>query len=204
MSAHMDMNQFSHVARNKRSRYSKHEQATILYCLVLLCMLIIAPLIKITQLSASGSETYRLYNSFMSQSAILITIAVWFLIARNSSFRWKQTIYKAFGVAMSQTITTAVVLFMILMQLFAISDTVTLLKQSVSSRFGTTSWFLVLGIYLIAGIIWQLVAARLQRKESQPHQEVQLRSEIDESRKERGFEQMEKEFQGLFDEGKSV
>jgi hypothetical protein len=89
---------------------------------------------------------------------------------------------------------------MILMQIFAIGDTVNLLKENISSTFSVTPWFLIIGVYLILGIVRQLVTARLQRKEEQPLQELHLNNEIDESRKERGFEQMEKEFQGLFEE----
>lgn len=199
----MDLNRFSHTARNKRTRYSTHEQATIVYCLVLLCILIIAPLIKISQIDTAWSDTFGLYNSLMAKSAFVITIAVLFLISRNSSFRRKQMLYKAFGLATSQTITTSIILFMILMQIFAIGDTVNLLKENISSRFSATSWFLIIGLYLIWWIVRQLITARLQWKQEQPLQELHLSSEIDESRKERGFEQMEKEFQGLFEEEKA-
>jgi hypothetical protein len=198
----MDLNRFSHTARNKWTRYSTHEQSTIVYCLVLLCILIVAPLIKISQIATTWSDTFGLYNGLMSKSAIVITIAVAFLITRNSSFRRKQMLYKAFGLATSQTITTSIILFMILMQIFAIGDTVNLLKENISSRFSVTSWFLIIGLYLIGWIIRQLITARLQWKQEQPLQELHLSSEIDESRKERGFEQMEKEFQGLFEEEK--
>lgn len=199
----MDLNRFSHTARSKWTRYSMHEQATIVYCLVLLCLLIIAPLIKISQIATTWTESFGIYNGLMSKSALVITIAVLFLISRNSSFRRKQMLYKAFGLATSQTITTSIILFMILMQIFAIGDTVNLLKENISSRFSVTWWFLVIGLYLIWGIIRQLITARLQWKQEQPLQELHLSNEVDDSRKERGFEQMEKEFQGLFEEEKN-
>lgn len=196
----MDFNRFTHTARNKRTRYSTHEQATIVYCLVLLCILIVAPLIEVSQITSASSETFGLYNGLMTKSALVITLAIIFLISRNSSFRRKQILYKTFGLATSQTITTSIILFMILMQIFAIGDTVNLLKENISSRFSVTSWFLIIWIYLIAGIVRQLVTARLQWKQEQPLQELHLSNELDESWKERGFEQMEKEFQGLFEE----
>lgn len=198
----MDFNRFTHTARSKRTRYTTHEQATIVYCLVLLCVLIVAPLIKITQITGAANESFGIYNWLMTKSALVMTLALVFLISRNSSFRRKQILYKTFGLATSQTITTSIILFMILMQIFAIGDTVNLLKENISSRFSVTWWFLVIGIYIIAGIVWQLVTARLQRKQEQPLQELHLSNELDESGKERGFEQMEKEFQGLFEEEK--
>jgi len=194
---------FTDTALTKWQRYSGHEKASIVYMLWLLILLLIVPLIKIDQINTTTSETFTIFNAIMAKTSALVLLCIAFLVAWNSSYRWKQALHKSFGFSGSHTITNAFVLFVILCMIFVIGDTVTLLNENFSYRIGTTGWYLIIGIFLIAGIVWQLVVTRLQWKKQMKSDSITVKSHTDDTKKERDFHQMEKEFQGLFEEESS-
>lgn len=191
---------FTDTALHKRQRYSGHEKASIVYMLILFVMLLILPLIKIDQINTTVSESFTIFNAAMIKSSVLILICIGFLIAWNSSFRWKQMLHRSLWFSWSHTITNAIVLFIILCMVFVIWDTVTLLNENFSYRIGMTGWYLSVWIFLIAWILWQLAVTRIQRKKQMKSDSITVKSHTDDSKKERDFQQMEKEFQWLFED----
>lgn len=191
---------FTDTAITKWQRYTGHEKASIVYMLILFVLLLILPLIKIDQLNSTVTETFTIFNMFMAKTAVLVICCILFLLARNSSYRWKQTLHKTFGFSWSQTMTNAFVLFVMLSVIYVIGDTTTLLNENFSYRIGTTSRYLLIGGYLIIGILRQLAVTRIHWKKQIKSDSITVKSQIDDSKKERDFQQMEKEFQWLFEE----
>lgn len=190
---------FANTAINKRQRYSWHEKASIVYVLGMFIMFLLAPLVKIDQINSTSSEMFGLLNQAMTKTSVIILLCGLFLIWWNSSYRWKQRLHRTFWYNGTTSLTNAVVLFIILLMLFTMGDTVGLIRDNFSPRIWATNRFLIVWIYLIAGIAWQLAVTRINWKKQLKSDTVTIKQEIDESKKERDFQQMEKEFQGLFE-----
>jgi len=192
---------FADTAINKWQRYSWNEKASIIYVLWILLLFLLAPLVKIEQLNSTTTDFFKIFNASMVKTYMLILVCCGFLIGWNISYRWKQRLHRTFGYNSSQTITNAVVLFIILSVLFVMGDTISLLNDNFSFRIWATGWFLFIGIYLILWIARQLAVARINWKKQITSDSITIKQEVDDSKKERDFKQMEKEFQGLFEEG---
>lgn len=191
---------FADTAITKWQRYSWQEKATIIYVLWILMLFLLTPLVKIDQINTTQSEFFTLFDGAMVKTYVIMLISVLFLIVQNSSYSWKKRLHKTFGYSESPWITNAVVFFLILVILFTMGDTVWLLNENFSTRIGTTSWFLIIGIYLIAWIAWQLAFTRIRRKQQIKSDGITIKESKDDTKKKRDFQQMEKEFQWLFDE----
>ena len=187
------------TAINKWQRYSGHEKASIVYVLWILLLFLLAPLVQIDQLNSTDVELFKIFNASMIKTYVLVLLCCGFLIGRNVSYRWKQWLHRTFGYNSSQTITNAVVLFIILTVLFVMWDTIGLLNDNFSFRIWATWWFLLIWIYLIWWIARQLAVARIKWKKQIQSDPITIKQEVDDSKKERDFKQMEKEFQGLFE-----
>ncbi len=193
---------FATTALNKWQRYTWHEKASIVYVLLLFVFLIFAPLIRIDQINSTTSQVFTLVNTSMIKTFFIIFCAWVFLIAWNSSYTWKQWLHRTFGYSSNAGITNALVLFLILLMLFTLWDTITLISENFSPRIAATRRFLFLGIYLIAWIARQLAITRIAWKKQTKASDVSIKKEVDVTKKEREFEKIEKEFQGLFENDK--
>ena len=183
----------------KRKRYSVNEKLSIVYIIALIVLLMIVPVISIDTLWDEDTKRFALFNSAMGKSYLLLFISVAFMLARNSSFRFKNRLYTTFGLTGSAKLINCWILFLLLCILFVMGDTIALLTENFSSSVGVTSGYLVLGVFLVAWIARQLLAARIQRKEHRSSQVVDVEHTTDSSRKDESFKQLEKEFQGLFE-----
>lgn len=193
--------QISVYAKQKRERYAWHEKIMIIYCFVLIFLFLVTPLIKISNInSALWSESFILFNSVMTKTTILTLILIWLLVLWNGSYTFKNRFHRAFGYSGNDTMTNVFVLLWLLLMLYSIGETTALIKDQFSSLIGTTRWFLFLWLYIIGWIVWQLVVTRLRWKKQRIAHGVNIKHEVDESKKERSFQRVEKEFQWLFED----
>ena len=183
----------------KRKRYTMSEKFSLLYVIALVVLLLIIPVIKIDSLGEDGKQTFSLFNSEMTKSYILLLLSVLFLLAWNSSFRFKDWLYKTFWLTGSAKLINCGILFLLLCILFVMGDTIALLTENFSSSVWVTSWYLLLWVFLVLWIARQLLAARVQWKAHRSNQVVDVEHTTDDSWKEEQFKQLEKEFQGLFE-----
>ena len=138
----------AHVGQ-KWQRYNVREKAFIIYLLGLLIILLLFPVLSINQLTTSDVDTYTVFNSYMFKSSLLLLLTIGSMIAWNTSFKFKKMAHQVFGFTANDMLVNTFLLFVVLVSLFGIGDTVTLLKQNFSVRIATTPGFLIIGIYVI-------------------------------------------------------
>lgn len=182
----------------KWQRYTVREKAFIIYLLALLILLMILPVISIKQLNTTSPDTYTVFNSNMTKTRILLLLTIGAMIARNMSFKFKKMIHRLFGFTANDMLVNTFLLFVVLISIFSIGDTAALIRQNFSVSISTTSGFLIIGVFIVLGIAWTIISARVQRKKESKSQSVTVKQESDHTHHERGFDQAKKEFEGLF------
>ncbi len=192
------MNKVTAQVGQKWQRYTVREKAFIIYLLALLILLLLFPVISIDQLNATTSETFTVFNTYMAKTAFLLLVTIGSMIAWNTSFKFKKFIHKLFGFTANDMLVNTFLLFVVLMSIFSIGDTATLLKQNFSVRISTTTGFLIIGVYVVLWIARTVVSARVQWKKQSKSQAVTVKQESDHTHHERGFDQAKKEYEGLF------
>lgn len=120
-----------------------------------------------------------------------------FLLAWNASPRWRQKINQLVGFKDNEGLVNAGALLGILLALLAVGDTLTLLQQTFSFRIQSTRGLSVLQLYVLAGLIWNLLLARYEHNQKRSSHEVTIAHEHDERTKD-AFKHVEKEFGALF------
>ena len=89
---------------------------------------------------------------------------------------------------------------MIVAILFGIWDTVSIIKQNFSYRVATTLRYLVMGLYLVGGIIWNLMIARLTHKKQSNLHDVTYTQQVHTQKEQAAFHHVKQEFGRLFSE----
>ena len=181
-----------------RGKFNAYQKMFLIYFVILLLLLIFVPLIELSYLGSTQVDTFGIFNTYMSKSAVLISLIILFLIVYNSSPQRRYKLHQIFGFTHNSHLTNIVGLLMILISLFSIGDAVTLIKQNMSPRVSTTSGFLVIGIYIIIGLAISIMIARIEHKRSTKTTEVNVKTETDTTHLEPRFEQAKKEVDGLF------
>lgn len=188
------------VVSNLRSSFSSYQKLFFVYFVVLLLLFLFLPLVKINAIGSTKIETFGLFSQYMTKSAIIISLIILFLLAYNSSKKRRYKFHTIFGFAHNSYLSNIWWLLIILVALFSIGDTITLLKQNMTPGIATSSGFLIIGIYVIIGLILSIMIARIEHKRSTKSTEVNVKSETDDSKLEPRFEQAHKEVEGLFGE----
>jgi hypothetical protein len=170
------------------------------YFIILILALVFLPVIKINYLNSTQVDTFGLFHAYMWKTWSIIGLTLLFLFGYNFSSKMRHWLNKILWVTSNINLTNIWWLLIILVSLFSVWDTITLLKQSFSSRVWTTSWFLTLWILVIVWIVWNLMAARIEHKKVHTTKEVTIKQETDTSWFEPWFEKAKKEVEGLFGE----
>ena len=150
-------------------------------------------------LSEELIQKFSLFNAAMTKSYFLLLVSLLFLLAWNASYRFKNRLYETFGVTGSAKLINCGVLFLLLCILFVMGDTIALLTENFSASVWVTSGYLLLWVFLVWWIARQLVSARIQWKSHRSTNAIDVEHTTDSSWKEDQFQQLEKEFQGLFE-----
>lgn len=185
---------------NMRNRFNAYQKLFLVYFIILLLLFIVFPLVKIEYLGSTQVDTFGIFNTYMSKSAALITLIILFLILYNSNIKRRYKLHKIFWFTHNSYLTNIGGLFMIFIALLSAGDTVTLIKQNMSPRVSTTSGFLIIGIYIVIGLMISIMIARIEHKRSTKTTEVNVKTAIDDTHLEPRFEQAKKEVDGLFGE----
>ena len=183
---------------NMRQKFDAYQKMFLIYFVILLLLFVTVPLIHISYLWSTQVDTFGLLNAYMSKSAILILLIILFLIAYNSSVQRRYTLHKTFWFTHNSYLTNVVGLLIIFASLLSIGDTITLIKQNMSTRVSTGSGFLIIWIYVVLWLMISIMIARIEHKRSTKTTEVKVKTEIDDTHLEPRFEQAKKEVDGLF------
>ncbi len=143
------MNKVTAQVGQKWQRYTVREKAFIIYLLGLLILLLIFPVISIEQLQSTKADTYTIFNKYMAKTWFLLLLTIGSMIAWNTSFKFKKMAHHLFGFTANDMIVNTFLLFIVLISIFSIGDTATLLRQNFSVSISTTTGFLVIGVYVV-------------------------------------------------------
>lgn len=141
---------------HKWGRYSTGEKIAIVYCVILGLLLIISPIVHIAPLDDTNTKAYRLLNSHLFKSAILIFGSWIALIAWSVSFRFKAFIYKTIGFKDNESLFSLFLLLVLLTTYVGMWDMVTLLKNNITYTISLSNWYFITSLVLVAGIIYTL------------------------------------------------
>jgi hypothetical protein len=185
--------------QQQRDKLTAHQKSFSVYVVILFVCFLLLPLVKINYLDSTQVDTFKLFNAYMTKTTVIVVIVLAYLIAYNLSTRRRHGLQKIFGISTSTYLTNVGGLLIILLSLFSIGDTVTLFKQTFSSRVGTTNGFMIIGVLIIIGIVRNIMLARIEHKKASFGKEVTVKKETDTSGHEPGFEQAQKDVEGLFE-----
>ena len=180
--------------------YSNKEKIFLLYTFLLVILLVALPLFQTWSLSSSESITYGFFNLGMIKTNILALLVVGTLIWWNLSASIRQSLSKFVGFRSSDAFVNFLCLFMLILLIFGIGDTVGMIESNFSQRVSTTSSYYILLIYLI---LWLWFAWYLAyTSSSKPlHQEEKIEvPHEDDIRQTEAFKKVEEEFSWLFND----
>ena len=180
--------------------YTKTEQMHLAYLIILLLAIIFLPLLRLDYLNSNQVDTFTLLSGSMYKSGGIMILSTLFLILWTGSMRFKKRIHELFGFTWNDTLVSCAVLFMIVAILFGIWDTVSIIKQNFSYRVATTLRYLIMGLYLVGGIIWNLMLARLSHKKQSNLHDVTYTSQVHTQKEQAAFHHVKQDFGRLFSE----
>lgn len=185
-------------------QYLKHfsnlEKAFLLYTFLLIILMVALPLFKTWSLSSSETISYGFFNLGMIKTNLLALAVLWTMLWRNLSAKFRQSLYSFFWFRSSDAFVNVLGLFMLILLIFGVGDTVGVIESNFSQRVSTTSSYYVLLIYLI---LWLLLAGyNAYTSSSQPlaQQEQVNVPHAEDIRQAAVFKKVEEEFGGLFND----
>jgi len=184
--------------KQARQQFSWHQQSFAVYFVILVVCLLMFPVIEINYLDSTQVDRFNLFHGYMWKTASIISLTLVFLAAYNFSTQARHLLNKILGMKSSTYLINVWGLLILLVSLFSVGDTITLLKQTFSSRVWTAPGFLILWVIIILGIVWNLMLARIAHKKTNASKEVTIHKQSDSSWIEPGFEKAQKEMEWLF------
>lgn len=137
-------------------RYSTGEKIAIVYCVILGFLLLIAPIVHIVPLDDSAEKSYRLLNSHLLKSAILILGSRIALLARSISFRFKAFVYKSIWFKDNESLFSLFLLLILLTTFVGMGDMVNLLRNNITYTISLSNWYFITSLILVGGIVYTL------------------------------------------------
>lgn len=120
------------------NHFTAYQKSFLVYFSILFVLLLTIPFIKISYLNSTQVDTFGLLNTYFSKTAIIMLLTTVFMIIYIISPKFKHWLHKIFGFTGNEHLTIPVGLLVMLVALFSMGDTVTLIKQHMSPRISTT------------------------------------------------------------------
>lgn len=180
--------------------FSNSEKIFLVYTFLLIILLVTLPLFKTWSLSSSETISYGFFNLWMIKTDILALIVIVVLLWWNLSANIRKHLSDFFSFRASDAFVNFLCLFMLILLMFGIWDTVWVIESNFSQRVSTTSsyyitllyliWWLLISWYLAYNDWWKML--RQEEKIDVPHEE--------DIRNTDAFKKVEEEFSWLFDD----
>lgn len=77
---------------------SGHQRHFVIYFLILALLFVFLPLIKITSLGTTQVDTFTLFNTYMTKTAVFIMVTILYMALYALSTRRQIFVHKVFGV----------------------------------------------------------------------------------------------------------
>lgn len=193
----MNFNQTKTWVLNSRKDFSLREKINIIYLIVFAICLVSLPVIYVWSLNSTDVSKYRLFSSQMTRTIALMLVSLLMLLSRNMSKTIKRKVSEMFWFTCNGLFINAILLLLVLVWLFAIWDTVTMLQTQFSKIQGTI-YLSALQIATVAWIILNLIWSFVKEKSRPPRSSNTDIDTIQHKAEEEAFRKIEKEFWWLF------
>jgi len=180
--------------------YSMVEKGFLIYSFLLIILLIALPLFQTWSLSSTDSTNYWFFSMGMIKTNILALIVLITMLSWNLSASVRTALGKFAWFRSSDAFVNFFCLFSLILLVFGIWDTVSLIESNFSQRVSTTSSYYIILIYLI---IWLIIAGYLAYTASGDIRKQEEKIEVpheEDDRQNDAFKKVEEEFSGLFNE----
>lgn len=195
----------SHILANCIRRWmhrSIAQKQFLSYITALALALISLPLLSIQELDETTHRAIWLLGSGMRWIIAIILIIIVKLFALNASTKYKKQLYNVIGRNNNEYMDNSILLSFLLIILLSISETISFFSINISTVITPSIFFLVIELLVLWWLIRQILLSRLQRKKTSKnkHQSsaVSIAHDIDTTRKEREFKQVDKAIEWLF------
>lgn len=142
------------VFLQKFMRFTKDQKTFVLYLFGLAFLLLFFPIISITPV-ADESYGVWLLNWHFFTTMVIVFLSVFFLIARNMSFSFKNIVINYFGFKENDDLINFAFLWVIITAFFAIGNTINL-SGSITSTITLTNSYYFTWMYLLGGLVFCL------------------------------------------------
>ena len=142
------------VFLQKFMRFTKDQKTFVLYLFGLAFLLLFFPLISITPVAGESYGVWLLNGHFFT-TMVIVFLSVFFLIARNMSFSFKNIVINYFGFKENDDLINFAFLWIIITAFFAIGNTINL-SGSITSTITLTNSYYFTWMYLLGGLVFCL------------------------------------------------
>lgn len=139
---------------------------TVCYVLVLLALFLLLPVVQIKSLAGVDIMYYKLFTVSSSASLIFMVVLLVLLFGWNSTQSFRNTCYRLFGFQSPTAFISFLFLSFLLFALLMFGEGINVSREFISNNIRLSSGYLVLVMYLVMGMLWQLALTRLHRKQS--------------------------------------
>gem|GEM_PF-2697055 len=119
-------------------------------------MLIFMPLVHITPIDDTASQSYMLLNPYLIKSAILIFGSWIALFCWSLSYRFKAFIHQSIGFKENESLFSLFLLLILTTAYIAIGDMTLLLKNTITYTITLSNGYFITSLLLLVGIVYTL------------------------------------------------
>lgn len=194
----MDFSSHKKSALQTLNQYSLYEKIFLVYTIILIILFVALPIVEKGSLQTTEIETYTIFNSNMVPFALLTSILLWSMLARNMSSKFKKAVYRTVGFRSTDSFIMFLGLLTITISLFGIHGITSLINNTFSQKIALASGAYIIVFYALFGMIMALVVSYKNATSwVQMEKEIPVTHEQDVSQTE-AFKKVEQEFEGLF------
>mgnify|MGYP000075876840 CR=1 FL=1 len=185
---------------------SKEQQIFLWYMCILIVLMFVFPFLRLQELDAVDAKSIWFLGTGMLWLQIVVIWAIIKLIALNTSTKRKKTAYRLIWWNNNEHMDNVMILIFILLIMLTMSETIWFYSQQISTVVTPTRTVLAVELFLLAGIVWQLMLTRLQWKKTNTKHTgssaTKVPYDVDVSKKEHIFSStshhQDKSLEGLF------
>jgi len=185
---------------------SKEQQIFLWYTCVVALLIFLFPILRIQELDAVDAKGIRFIWSGMIRLQVVVIGALIKLVWLNASTKRKKTAYRLIWRNNNEHMDNVMILWFLLIIMLTLSETIWFYGQQISTIVSPTRNVVTVELVLLAGIMWQFMLTRLQRKKSSHKSTTsgttKVPYDVDVSKKEHIFSStshhQDKSLEGLF------
>lgn len=143
---------------HKFNRYNKREKIFVVYLFVLLFFLLFFPIVTISSLRVTGATSVWLLNTEFFKTAVVVLVSMVLLIGWNVSFKFKNMLTSYFGSRENDSVINFLFLFIITTSFFAITDTIGVVSEWLTTTVSVSAWWQFIQIWLLLWVVMTMIS----------------------------------------------